>query len=370
MAEILERLVPATQELGINARWEVIEGDERFFAATKSFHNALQGAPTTIPETLLRHYEEINAANAEKLRPLLEDAWAVFIHDPQPAPLLGLCPERRGKWVWRCHIDLSAPHPPVWHYLLRHVSGYDASVFSMPAYSQALPHLQAVMAPAIDPMSEKNIDLSAAEIEETALRFGLDIKRPMAVQISRFDRFKDPLGVLRAWEIARKKVPGLQLVLAGGGASDDPEGEAVLKEVRTAANGDPDAHILPLPPDAHRTINALQRMASVVLQKSTKEGFGLTVSEALWKERPFIGGNVGGIRLQVIEGVTGHLVNTPEGAAFRMQTLLKDRESAMRMGKAGKEWVRSRFLLSRLLRDELVLLASLAEGAPNPLEIS
>lgn len=346
-------------ELGIDTGWEVISGGYKFYQCTKSMHNALQGDPVHISEDLLKAYEETNSKNADILRPILEDADYVIIHDPQPAPLLTLCPNRKGKWVWRCHIDASKPHPPVWNYLSQYVKDYDASFFSLADFAQQLPHTQYLIPPSIDPLSDKNMDLDQTEIDSTYEEFNLDRKRPIMLQVSRYDRFKDPLGVIDAYKLTKQSVPEIQLVLAGGGATDDPEGEEVLREVRDAAGDDPDIHILLLPPDAHKTINALQRISDIVLQKSLKEGFGLTVTEAMWKGKPVIGGNTGGIRLQVINHHTGFLVDTPEGAALRIQQLLRDPEKLKEMGRKAKEYVRDNFLMTRHLREILSLFTIL-----------
>ncbi|MGZ8215399.1 MAG: glycosyltransferase, partial [Methylosarcina sp.] len=279
VAEILDKLVPLSRELGIDTRWEVITGDSDFYQCTKSFHNAIQGNRVHIPEALLNHFLEVNEQNAVQLRPILEEADYVFVHDPQPMALLSYCGKRKGKWIWRCHIDASHPHRRTWRFIDRYIRDYDASIFSLPQFVQKLPHSSYIVPPSIDPLSEKNIDLAQDELDAVRQRFELDPNAPLIAQISRFDRFKDPQGVIEAYKLAKKHIPSLQLVLAGGGASDDPEGEAVLSEVREAAGGDPNIKILLLPPDAHRTINALQRLADIVLQKSTKEGFGLTVTE-------------------------------------------------------------------------------------------
>jgi len=370
VAEILEKLVPLSNELGIDTRWEVISGNEDFYRCTKAMHNGLQGHRTPIADSLLKTYEEVNRKNAEQLRPQLEEADFVFIHDPQPAPLLGLCPNRRGRWVWRCHIDASRPYRPLWRYLRGHISPYDASIFSLPAFAQSLPHPEYIIAPSIDPLSEKNIDLDAAELDEVRRRFELDPDRPLILQVSRFDRFKDPVGVIEAHRLARKFVPGLQLVLAGGTATDDPEGDMVLQEVRQAAGDDPDIKILLLPPDAHRTINALQRASDIVIQKSTREGFGLTVTEGLWKGKPVIGGDTGGIRLQVVNYHTGFLVRTPEGAALRIRYLLYRRDRMVEMGAKARQFVRENFLLTRHLREYLTLIVGLLHGAQYRIELA
>ncbi|MEQ9619280.1 MAG: glycosyltransferase [Deltaproteobacteria bacterium] len=370
VAEILMKLVPLMNELGIDTSWEVITGENEFYQCTKSMHNALQGNPVDIPDNLLRAYEATNEANAEELRGKLQDADFVIIHDPQPAPLLTLCPERKGKWIWRCHIDASNPYPPVWNYLSEYVQGYNASIFSLADYAQPLPHNQYLIPPSIDPLSEKNTELEKSEIESKYGEFSIDPERPVMLQVSRYDRFKDPVGVIEAYRITKKLNPSLQLVLAGGGATDDPEGEEVLREVYDTAGKDPDIHVLLLPPDAHRVINALQRLSDIVLQKSTKEGFGLTVSEAMWKGKPVIGGNTGGIRLQVINNHTGFLVSTPEGAALRTQYLLKHPDERGEMGKKAKEFVRRNFLITRQLREYLSLIIGLHKGNPDTIELS
>jgi trehalose synthase len=272
-----------------------------------------------------------------------------------------LCPNRRGKWIWRVHIDISNPSRSVWKSLRSFGEKYDASIFSIPQFAQHLPHPQFIIAPSIDPLSEKNMDIGEEEIEAVRREFNLDPERPIIVQISRFDRFKDPIGVIEAYRLVRKAIP-IQLVLAGGGATDDPEGAAFLEEVMEAAEGDPDIHVLSLPPDVHKTINALQRLADVVVQKSTREGFGLTVTEGLWKGKPVIGGDVGGIKLQVVNHYTGFLVNTPEGAAHRIRFLLHHRDRMENMGKAAKEFVRGNFLLTRHLRDYLILILCLVRN--------
>ncbi len=368
VAEILDRFIPLQKELGMDVRWEVVEGEEDFYKCTKAFHNSLQGSPVEIPEAHIRAYEEANARTAERLGPVLEEADFVFIHDPQPAPLLNLCSQRKGKWIWRCHIDVSRPYRPTWKYLRKFVEAYDASIFSLPDFAQALPHPQYIIPPSIDPLSTKNMELDEDEVQAVYGRFGLDEKRPLILQVSRFDRFKDPIGVIRAYRLAKNFVP-LQLVLAGGGAADDPEGTAVLQEVRTAAKDDPDIHILDLPPDAHRIINALQRAADLILQKSIKEGFGLVVTEAMWKGKPVIGGDVGGIRLQVINHHTGFLVGTPEGAALRIRYLLHHRDRLEEMGRKAKDLVRESFLLTRHLREYLTLMVALTHGSDERIEL-
>jgi trehalose synthase len=365
VAEILETLIPLMRELGLDASWEVIAGTEDFFATTKAFHNTLQGKPIRIPEAGLRTYEEVNAENAKNLRPLLEEADVVFIHDPQPAPLLSLCPGRRGKWIWRCHIDLSHPYRPVWRYLRDYLVSYDASIFSLDAFAPPLPHPVFLIPPSIDPLSEKNLPLEMDTVDGVLQEFGIDPERPVVLQVSRFDRFKDPLGVIEAYRLATNFFPSMQLVLVGGSAADDPEGQEVLAEVRKAAADDPDIHILS---DSHygdQVINALQAGADIVMQKSIREGFGLTVTEAMWKGKPVIGGNTGGIRLQIINGHTGYLVDTPEGAAMRIRNLLSERQRMVDIGLAGKELVRQNFLTTRHVREYLTLMVALRFGGDD-----
>ncbi len=366
VAEILGWLIPLMNELGLEASWEVVEGHPDYFNVTKSFHNGLQGQHVPLTQSMIETYQETVADNAQRLRPILEEADFVFIHDPQPAFLRNLCPERRGKWIWRCHIDASRPNRKVWRYIKSLAVAYDASIFSMPHFAQRMNHPQFIIAPSIDPLSEKNRELERAEIDQVLTRFSLDPKRPILTQISRFDRFKDPLGVIDAFQMLNGSVDA-QLVLAGGGATDDPEGAAVLEEVKEAAQDDPRINVLLLPPDAHRIINALQRASTIVLQKSLQEGFGLTVTEAMWKRKPVIGGNIGGIVLQVHNYHTGFLVDTPEGAALRMRELLRRPDRMKEMGDTAHKFVKHNFLLTRHLREYLTLMLGVKQGLGNHL---
>lgn len=368
VAEILHKLIPLKRALGIDAEWDVVEGNQDFYKCTKGFHNALQGNVVDFSEDSFRNYEKVNKENADRLRHKLTSADIVIIHDPQPAAFLSNCPDRKGKWIWRCHIDVSKPQRKVWNYLKQWVSGYDASIFSLPEFAQPLPHPQYLIAPSIDPLSEKNMELPQKEIDVVFKKFKLNPDIPMILQVSRFDIFKDPIGVIQAYKIAREMIP-LQLVLAGGGASDDPEGAAVLAEVMKAAEGDPNIHILELPPDAHRTINALQRASSIIIQKSTREGFGLTVTEGMWKKKPVIGGDTGGIRLQVVDHHTGFLVRTPEGAALRIRYLLHYKDKLKNIGEKAHRLVLENYLLTRHLREYLALMLSLRIGEIDRLEV-
>ena len=363
VAEILHRMIPILRELGIDARWDVITGDERFFDITKKLHNALQGKPETITDDMWQYHLEINRMNAQKLR---LEADAVLIHDPQPVPLIEY--KSGGTWLWRCHIDMSSPFQGVWERLKNYCMKYDASVFSVPRFARAMPIEEFIITPSIDPLSDKNRDLSPAEISEALEKLGIPADRPMILQVSRFDRFKDPIGVIQAYKLARKHNDCI-LVLAGSPAADDPEGATVLNEVREHAAGDPDLHILLLPAFSDKEINALQRAATVVLQKSIKEGFGLTVSEAMWKGKPVIGGATGGIPLQITHGVTGFLVHSAEGAAFRIRQILNDPDMAKRIGENGREYVRTHFLITRQIRDYLSLWYAVEHKGANILEL-
>ncbi len=353
VAEILRSLVPLLESVGLEAQWDVITGNEEFFSTTKAFHNALQGQEQRISPEMLQNYLEINRENGKRLS---LEADFVIIHDPQPAALIESRPDKRGKWVWRCHIDVSQPQRRVWDFLRQFVVKYDAAIFSLPRFAQRLPIPQFLIYPSIDPLSDKNREISPQEHDQILRRLKISLDKPILLQVSRFDRFKDPLGVIQAYRLV-KKHHDLQLILAGGGATDDPEGEAVLAEVRQAAQDDPDIRVLVLPPDANLEINALQRVATIVLQKSLREGFGLTVAEAMWKGKPVIGGFTGGITVQLVYGVTGFTVNSVEGTAFRIHHLLDNPEVMARMGQDAREFVRRNFLITRHLGDYLALMS-------------
>ena len=355
VAEILTRMVPLLRDLGIDTTWDVIKGNQAFFGVTKAFHNALHGGEETITEEM---FEVFRATTAMNLADLDTYGDVIVVHDPQPAGLIARKPDVGGRWLWRCHIDVSTPDPRVWGFLQDYVAQYDASIFSMPDFAQKLAIPQYMVPPSIDPLGDKNRDLPADDVRAVVERYGLDPDRPILTQISRFDRLKDPLGVMRAYRMVRRR-HDCQLLLAGGGASDDPEGAEVLREVREAAGNDPDIHVLELPPFSDLDINALVRGSTIVMQKSIKEGFGLTVTEALWKKKPVIGGAVGGIRLQLLNGVTGFLVHSPEGAANRAVTLLGDATLRDAVGAAGHEHVKKNFLTTRHIRDYLLLMLAM-----------
>src|SRR5437762_3670411 len=351
VAEILNRLVPLAEELEINIKWDVMMGGEDFFEVTKSFHNALHGAPYhASPKDF-----EIFLAYSERNRATLPlDAEFVVIHDPQPAGLIETRQPGANHWVWRCHIDLSHPNRTVWDFLEPFVRRYDCALFSSPEFSRQLPIPQYLFYPSIDPLSEKNRELDEEYIRSTLERFSLDPKRPILTQISRFDRLKDPVGVLRAYQIVRRYFD-CQLVLAGGGAADDPEGGVVLDEIRKTAADDPDVHILDLPPWSALEINALQRASTIIIQKSLREGFGLTVTEALWKKKPVVASAVGGIPSQVIHKHTGLLAHSVEGTAYQIRFLLSHPALAQTLREQGHEHVREHFLITSNVRRYLAL---------------
>jgi trehalose synthase len=357
VAEILGWMIPLMNELGLDAQWDVIHGPPDFYRVTKAFHNGLQGLPVNLKKSDYDLHLEVNRENAARLA---LEADTVFVHDPQPVYLPRFTPRGRvRRWVWRCHIDASRPDRGVWRHIAAAVPDYDASIFSMAAFTRPLPRPMFLIPPSIDPLSDKNCPLPEAERLQALARLGLDPERPLLVQISRFDRFKDPLGVIAAYRQIKPYHADLQLALVGGPADDDPEGAEVLREVMDQAGNDPDLKVLLLPPDSHRAINALQRSAVVVLQKSLKEGFGLTVTEALWKGKPVIGGACGGITLQVHDYQTGFLVHSPAGAAYRIRYLLRYADKRQRMGRTGQEFVREHFLLTRHLREYLTMLLCL-----------
>jgi len=358
VAEMLNRLVPLAEDLGLPFRWDVITGGEDFFQVTKAFHNALHGAPYHPQPRDFDIFREYQQRNLHRL-PL--DAEFVIIHDPQPVGLIEDRTNGKNHWVWRCHIDLSRPNPAVWNFLHSYVSRYDSAIFSSPEFARQLPIPQYLFYPAIDPLSEKNRDLSPEFIANVLSRYQIDPLRPILTQISRFDRLKDPLGVIRAYRMVRRYFD-CQLVLAGGSASDDPEGAQVLKEVHRASEGDPDIKVLELPVWAPLEVNALQRASSIVIQKSLREGFGLTVSEALWKKKPVVASAVGGIPTQIIHKHTGLLAHSVEGTAYQIRFLLSHPEIAARLGERGHEHVKENFLITQNLRRYLTLFLSL--GGP------
>jgi trehalose synthase len=347
--------------VGLDCEWQVIYGREEFFNATKLMHNALQGAPQDLDEeqwAIWRRYGEINARE-------LSDGWDVcLVHDPQPAALCGLVPEKAKGWVWRCHIDLSTPNADTISQLLPHIERYSHTLFHMANYVPAgISNGQVhVVPPAIDPLTPKNMALSPEDGAYVCGQFGVDLDRPLICQVSRFDPWKDPLGVIDAYRIVKESMPEVQLALVGSMASDDPEGWDYFNATIAHAGGDPDIHILNNFNNVGAIeVNAFQSHSDVLVQKSTREGFGLTVSEAIWKARPFIGGDVGGIPLQIEDHVTGFLVGSVEQCAERALEILRDPGLGKSLGRRGKEHVRQHFLMPRYLRDYLRIFNELNE---------
>jgi trehalose synthase len=351
-SEILARLVPMLQDLGIDAAWEVIGGDPAFYAATRTLDAALGGQPVALTEAMLVAYTEAAATNAAAL-PLEGDL--VMVHDVGP---LALARHRRGRgrWVWRCHTDVSRAWRRAWHLVRRELESYDAVIFSLPKFAQRVRMPMLVVHPSIDPLSDKNRDLSRAEVQQVLDRFGIARDRPLLVQVAPFTRATEPMAALTAFRLVRKYVP-CRLVLAGWGASDNPEGTAVLQELREAAGRDPEIHVLVVPPDAAREVNAIQRAAALVLHLPRHDDFSLAVTEAMWKGKPVVGSLTGGIPTQVLFEVTGYTAGSVEGAAFRARQLLQNPDLAARLGGAAREYVRRNFLLPRHLGDYLALLA-------------
>ena len=352
VAEMLNRLVPLLAELEVQTHWDVITGGNDFFEITKAFHNALHGEKYELSRQAQDIFLMYNEQNRQRMR---FDEDVIVIHDPQPAALIQAKKDSHAKWIWRCHIDLSTPNPQVWGLLRPFIEQYDAAIFSSQSFARQLAIPQYLFYPCIDPLSEKNKHLDDGYVQKVCEEFGIDRKRPIVTQVSRFDRLKDPVGVVQAYKLAKKYVD-CQLVLAGGGASDDPEGAVVLQEVKEAAGEDPDIIILNLPPWCALEINALQRASTIVIQKSIKEGFGLTVTEALWKGKPTIAGAVGGIPNQVIDKLTGALVHSVEGCAYQIRYLLTHPDFAAQLGKNGREHVKENFLMTTNVRRWLLLL--------------
>jgi len=362
VAELLHTHVPLMSDLGVETSWVVLEGNDAFFAVTKAVHNALQGAETRLDDAARATYWQRIRANAAELPRAFD---AVIVHDPQPAAMLQVVEdagERTGTWIWRCHIDLSAPYRPVWDMFEPIVNRFDAAIFTAEEYVQpgiAGPEL-AFIPPSIDPLSPKNTPMSDEACREVLEPLAIDRHRPLIVQVSRFDPWKDPLGVIDAWRLVRREVPDVQLVMVGSLAHDDPEGMRYLDLTAEHAGGDPDIHLLTdLDGVGDIAVNALQRAADVVVQKSLREGFGLVVAEGMWKGKPVIGGDVGGIRLQIEEGVSGHLVDGVPACAARIVELLGDPERRRAMGEAGRERVRERFLSVREIDETFRLIEKL-----------
>jgi trehalose synthase len=364
VAELLATHVPLLRSLGVEAEWQVLHGSDEFFAVTKEVHNGLQGAHVEWTHEMRRTYLERVLDNSL----LLDDGWDfIVVHDPQPAAILEYVSSSRtefqnAKWIWRCHIDLTDANPEVWEFFRPYVERYDASVWTMEEFVPASLEMDRIVhaPPCIDPLSVKNLDLAAPFCHEITRQYGIDTHRPIVCQVSRFDPWKDPVGVIEAFRLVREHVPDAQLVLAGSMATDDPEGFRVWETTEAARAGDRDIHLLS---NLHQVgavqINAFQRISDVIVQKSLREGFGLTVSEALWKGRPVVGGRAGGIKLQIREGEDGFLVDDVPSCAQRIIDLLADPVGADAMGSQGREHVRKNFLSTRELEDWLRLFGEL-----------
>jgi trehalose synthase len=355
VAEILNRMVPILRDIGVDARWDLIKGGEQFFEVTKKIHNALHGKKEEITQHDLDIFLETGQKNIEEVNTYGD---IVFIHDPQPIVLIEK--KTSNKWIWRCHVDISDPDIRIWQFLSDFILKYDSAVFSAPGFSQKLQIRQYLISPSIDPLSDKNKELPQETIDSVLNKYGIKNDKPIITQISRFDRLKDPIGVIEAYKQVKRYID-CQLVFAGGGATDDPEGIKVLEDVKARAEQDKDIHVLLLPQD-DITINALQRASSVIVQKSLKEGFGLTVAEALWKAKPVVASNVGGIPLQIKHKYSGLLCHSIEGASFAIKQLLNNPEYAKRLGQNGREHIRNNFLITRHIRDYMLLFLSLYHG--------
>ncbi|MDD5691807.1 MAG: glycosyltransferase [Candidatus Omnitrophica bacterium] len=352
VAEILNRMVPLLNEVGINSGWDLIKGGENFYSVTKKFHNALHGRPETIDQ---RDFDVFMETSRENIAKLDTSSDIVFVHDPQP---IALVEKKKGnKWLWRCHIDVSNPNRKVWDFLMDFIVKYDSAIFSAPAFSQRLAIRQFLISPSIDPLSDKNKELAQEIIDGVLRKYEIVRDKPIITQISRFDYLKDPLGVIEAYSQVKRYID-CQLILAGGTASDDPEGQKVLDEVLEKAGSDKDIHILLLPQNDIE-VNALQRASDIIIQKSIKEGFGLTVAEALWKAKPVVASSVGGISLQIKHKYSGLLCHSIEGAAFAIKQLLHSPEYAKKLGANGREHIKNNFLLTRHIKEYILLFLSL-----------
>ena len=359
VAEILQNLVPLLRDAGVDAHWAVLDAPAAFFDITKKIHNALQGMALDLSDAERALFLDVARENAAAL----PRADVILAHDPQAVALRHFAGRRGAAWVWRCHIDLTTAHDPVWSFLRPYVDEHDASIWTMPQFVRSDLRMERVLiqAPSIDPFSLKNREMAIDEAREVVRGFRVDAGRPILLQVSRFDPWKDPLGVIDAYRQVKAELPEVQLVMIGSLADDDPEGAEYLERTRAHAGADPDVHLFTnLDGVRDREVNAFQRAATVVLQKSLREGFGLVVAEGLWKGIPVVGGDVGGIPLQIEDGVSGFLVSSIDDAASRIIELLRDPELRRRMAASGRERVRDRFLISRDLRDQLELVASLA----------
>ena len=359
VSELLRSLVPLKRDLGLETDWRIIAGDERFFSVTKGLHNALQGAKFALTAEVREIYMAYSLRNAESLRTPYD---VVIVHDPQPAALRSLRRDYQATWIWRCHIDTSQPDPDAWRFLQPFLAAYDAAVFTMREFVPPdfpVPRVY-TMAPGIDPLSPKNMSIPLDIARRAIGWLGVDVERPFVAQVARFDPWKDPLGVVEAYRLVRQEEPSLQLVLVGSMALDDPEAWEIYHRIMDAKGDDRGIHVLTnLTGVSNFEVNAFQRLAKVVIQKSIREGFGLVISEALWKGTPVVAGRTGGIPLQAPKGVGGFLVQTIEETAERVLYLLQHEDEARELAERGREHVRQHFLITRLIADELRMLREL-----------
>lgn len=360
VAEILHSLVPLMRDVGLNVEWRVIEGNEDFFNTTKKFHNALQGGDILFTEEMKRIYLNQNRLNASFFEGKYD---FVIIHDPQPAAMLAyLKAPKYTKFIWRCHIDTSVPNSEVWNFLRGFLKKYNAAIFTLKKFvkNEVTFKRLFIIPPSIDPLNDKNRPLTIKEIDKFVRRFGVDPERPLITQVSRFDPWKDPLGVIDMYRLIKRDIPELQLSFIGSMSVDDPEGWIMYEKILRRAGEDNDIYVLSdLRGVGNLEVNAFQRSSNVIIQKSLREGFGLTVSEGLWKGRPVVGGNAGGIAIQIINGKTGFLIESVKEAAEKTKFLLLNKETADKMGDEGEKYVRSNFLITRQLKDYLSLFNSL-----------
>ena len=364
VSELLRSTIPILNDLGLVAHWKTISGDDRFFQVTKKIHNSLQGAAEDLTEPEREAYLDTSRRNAE----LFEESYDfVFLHDPQPIGILGMRGKGTARWIWRCHIDTSAANPRTWAFLRHYMQDFDRAVFTMSEFVPPdLPITNVdIIPPAIDPLSPKNMPLAVDTARQVLQWIGIDLDRPLITQVSRFDPWKDPLGVIAVYRTLREEFPGLQLAMVGSMALDDPEGWEIYNQITEEARTDSEIHLFTnLVGVGNVEVNAFQRLSQVIIQKSIREGFGLVVSEALWKSTPVVAGRTGGIPLQMADGVGGVLVDTTEECASAVRSLFLDANRANELARIGKERVRHHFLLPRLLLNELRLMKELGEGRP------
>jgi trehalose synthase len=364
VSELLRSTIPILNDLGLTAHWKTIAGDDRFFQVTKKIHNGLQGAYEDLTEAEREAYLAASRLNAELFE---EDYDFVFLHDPQPAAILQMRSKHAARWVWRCHIDTSAPNPHIWSFLRAYMHEFDGAVFTMREFVPPDFPISNVdiIPPAIDPLSPKNMPLADATARRVLQWVGIELDRPLITQISRFDPWKDPFGVIQVYRLLRDEFPGLQLAMVGSMALDDPEGWDIYRKIMEDARRDPEIHVFTnLVGVGNVEVNAFQRLSQVVIQKSIREGFGLVVSEAMWKSTPVVAGKAGGIPLQMADGVGGVLVDDTEACAAAIREFLLDPDLAHDLAQRGRERVRRHFLLPRLLLNELRLMKELATGRP------